>query len=101
MLAATSRRAWPASRPCAARRALPAPRMKTDELFAAIRSNDAAAVAALLDADRALVGARQNGVTPVLFAAYTGHPELARLFIDRGAQLGPAELAALGDRKAL
>jgi ankyrin repeat protein len=75
--------------------------MKTDELFAAIRDNDAAAVAALLDEDRALLGATSRDITPVLFAVYHGHPELARLFVERGAELSAAELAALGDRRAL
>jgi ankyrin repeat protein len=75
--------------------------MKTDELFDAIKKNDAAAVAALLDEDRALLGASSNDITPVLFAVYYGHPELARLFVERGAQLSLGELAALGDRRAL
>jgi uncharacterized protein len=75
--------------------------MKTSELFDAIKKNDGAAVAALLDEDRALLGATSNDITPVLFAVYYGHPELAQLFVERGAQLSPAELAALGDRRAL
>src|SRR5437868_3016214 len=75
--------------------------MKTDELFTAIRNDDAAAVAALLDEDRALLGATSHEITPVLFAVYYGHPDLARLFVERGAQLSPAELAALGDQRAL
>ena len=75
--------------------------MKTDELFAAIRDNNAAAVAALLDEDRALLGATSHDITPVMFAVYHGHPELAQLFVERGAQLAPAELAALGDARAL
>jgi ankyrin repeat protein len=75
--------------------------MKTDELFAAIRQNDAAAVAALLDEDRALLEATSHEITPILFSIYHGHPELAELFIERGAPLGPAELAALGDRRVL
>ncbi len=75
--------------------------MKTDELFTAIRQNDEAAVAALLDEDPALLGATSNDITPVLFAVYHGHPEMARLFTDRGAELSAAELAALGDRRAL
>ena len=75
--------------------------MKTAELFDAIKKNDAAAVAALLDEDRALLGATSNDITPVLFAVYYGHPELAELFVERGAQLSLAELAALGDRRAL
>ena len=67
------------------------------DLFEAIRTNDAAAVAALLDGDRALIGARQDGVTPILFAVYNGHAELARLFLDRGAVPAFGEACALGD----
>jgi len=67
------------------------------DLFEAIRTNDAAAVAALLDGDRALIGARQDDVTPILFAVYNGHAELARLFLDRGAVLAFGEACALGD----
>lgn len=75
--------------------------MKTEELFDAIKKNDAAAVAALLDDDRALLGATSNDITAVLFAVYYGHPELAALFVERGVELSLAELAALGDRRAL
>ncbi|MEK6375015.1 MAG: ankyrin repeat domain-containing protein [Acidobacteriota bacterium] len=75
--------------------------MKTEELFDAIKKNDAAAIAALLDEDRALLGATSNDITAVLFAVYYGHPELAALFVERGAELSLAELAALGDRRAL
>jgi ankyrin repeat protein len=71
--------------------------MSQQDLFEAIRNNDAAAVATLLDGDRSLMGARQNGVTPVLFAIYNGHAELARLFVDRGAVLTFGEACALGD----
>src|SRR5258706_7510603 len=67
------------------------------DLFEAIRTNDAAAVAALLDGDRSLIGARQDCVTPILFAVYNGHAELARLFLDRGAVLTFGEACALGD----
>jgi ankyrin repeat protein len=71
--------------------------MSQNELFDAIRNNDAAAVAVLLDRDPSLLGARQNHVTPILFAAYHGHAELARLFLDRGAVLLFGEACALGD----
>ena len=69
----------------------------SNDLFEAIRNNDAASVAALLDGDRSLIGARQDCVTPILFAVYNGHAELARLFLDRGAVLTFGEACALGD----
>src|SRR5258706_16168460 len=71
--------------------------MSQQDLFEAIRLNDATTVATLLDGDRSLMGARQNDVTPVLFAIYNGHAELARLFVDRGAVLTFGEACALGD----
>lgn len=71
--------------------------MSQNELFDAIRNNDAAAVAALLDADPSLLAARQNNVTPILFAAYHGHVDLARIFLDRGATLQFGEACAIGD----
>jgi ankyrin repeat protein len=71
--------------------------MSENDLFEAIRTNDAAVVSALLDGDSALLAARQNGVTPILFAIYNGHADLARLFVDRGATLTFGEACALGD----
>jgi ankyrin repeat protein len=71
--------------------------MTPNELFEAIRNNDAAAIAAMLDSDPSLLDVRQNKVTPILFAAYNGHPELARLFLDRGATLTFGEACAIGD----
>jgi uncharacterized protein len=71
--------------------------MKQQELFDAIRTRDAADVAALLDADASLLDSRQNGITPILFAIYCGRSELAQLFIDRGARLTFWEACALGD----
>jgi ankyrin repeat protein len=86
----------PLSRFHSPRRGLRFHLMQEKELFDAIRDNDAAAVARLLDADPALLGARQNGITPILFAVYNGHAELAQLFLDRGAALTFAEACALG-----
>lgn len=71
--------------------------MQQQELFDAIRNNDEAAIASLLDADPSLLDARQNHTTPILFAVYNGHAELARLFVDRGAALTFGEACALGD----
>jgi ankyrin repeat protein len=71
--------------------------MQQQELFDAIRNNDEAAVAALLDADPSLLDARLNHISPILFAVYNGHAELARLFIERGAALTFGEACALGD----
>jgi ankyrin repeat protein len=71
--------------------------MSQQTLFEAIRNNDAAAISSLLDGDPSLIDVRQNGVTPILWAVYNGHAELARLFVDRGASLTFGEACALGD----
>jgi ankyrin repeat protein len=71
--------------------------MEQKELFDAIRKGDATAVAALVDADRSLLSARENGVTPILAAIYHGQAELAVLFRERNATLTFGEACALGD----
>ena len=70
-------------------------------LFDAIKRGAAAAVSALLDDDPSLLTAKENGVTAILLAMYYGHPEIARLFIDRGATLSIHEAAAVGDEPAV
>jgi ankyrin repeat protein len=67
------------------------------EMTDAIQQGDAAKVAALLDAEPSLANASEGGVTPLLLAIYHGKPELARLFVDRGAAVSFAERCALGD----
>jgi ankyrin repeat protein len=71
--------------------------MAQPTLFDSIRDNDAASIAPLLDADPSLLAARLNGITPILFAVYNGHAELARLFVERGAAMSFAEACALGE----
>jgi len=71
--------------------------MKTDELKQAIQQGDSKKVAALLDEDRALLKAKSGNVSAVLLAVYHGHPEVAQLFVERGAELTFAEACAVGD----
>jgi ankyrin repeat protein len=71
--------------------------MPQPTLFDAIRDNDAASISALLDADPSLLGARLNGISPILFAVYNGHAELARVFVERGATMSFSEACALGE----
>ena len=73
--------------------------MKSEELTKAIQQGDAKRVAALLDEDRALLKAKSGNVTAVLLAVYHGHPEIAQLFVERGAELTFAEACAVGDEK--
>lgn len=73
--------------------------MKTDEVIEAIQKGDAATVAALLDEDRSLLRAKSGTVSAILLAIYHGHPEIAQLFVERGADVSFAEACALGDRR--
>ena len=73
--------------------------MKTDELISAIQKGETQKVAALLDEDRSLLKAKSGNVTAILLALYHEHPEIAQLFVQRGAELNFAEACALGDRK--
>ena len=68
-----------------------------EDLVTAIQQGDAARVAELLDSDPSLLAARANGVSALLLAVYYQHPEIARLFIERGATLNFAEACAFGD----
>ena len=71
---------------------------QVQQLLAAIRGGDRAMVDQLLTANVTLVRATApNGASAVLWAAYTGHPELASVLVGYGAQLDIWEAAALGD----
>jgi uncharacterized protein len=73
----------------------------SERLFEAVRRGDAAEAGKLLDGNPALLGARRSGVSALLFAVYMGHPELARVFLDRGAVLDVFEASATGEVGAL
>src|SRR5436305_11884581 len=74
----------------------------SNDLIASIQHGDAARVAELLDADPALLHARAGNVSAVTLAVYYQHPEIARLFVERGAELSFAEACAVGEeRRAL
>lgn len=72
--------------------------MMNDEVIQAIQQGDASRVAALLDEDPALLGVKSGNVSAVLLALYHQHPEIAQLFVQRGAELNFFEACALGDR---
>ena len=67
------------------------------ELIDAIQKNDPATVVALLDADPSLLHAKSGNTSAILVALYHGRPEIARLFLDRGAELSFPEACAIGD----
>lgn len=56
-----------------------------DELLAATRKGDIAAVKALLDKGADVNAKSPYGSTPLFFAADRGHTEIAKLLLDRGA----------------
>jgi len=74
------------------------PVAKSDQqLFEAIRAGDASRVSELLEAAPGLAGARTpEGASAVLMAIYFGHPEMVRLFEDRGVVLNLFEACAAG-----
>ena len=58
------------------------------EIIRAAKAGDLATVTALLDADEALIGVRdRDGSTLLHCAAWKGHPEVARLLLERGADI--------------
>jgi uncharacterized protein len=71
------------------------------ELVDAVKAGDAARVARLLDSDPSLLSASERGTSAILLAMYHGHPEVARMFVDRGAKLTIHEAAAVGDSLAV
>lgn len=72
-----------------------------DQLFDAVRKGNAEEVATLLDGDAGLLPARRSGVSALLFAVYVRHPEIARLFLNRGADPDVFEASATGEIGAL
>jgi ankyrin repeat protein len=73
--------------------------MNADEtrLMEAVRKGDAGAVRELLAADRRLASARTpEGVPAILLAVYHRHPEIARVFLDHGAEPDVFAGSALG-----
>jgi uncharacterized protein len=72
--------------------------VKQEELIEAVKKGDAASVSAILDLDRSLLRAKSDTTSAILLACYHGHPEIGRLFAERGAELTFPEACALGDR---
>jgi ankyrin repeat protein len=66
-------------------------------LIEAARRGEADEVARILDAEPALVNAKSNGVSVLLLALYSGHPDVSRIFVERGALLDVFDAAALGE----
>ena len=73
----------------------------SERLFDAVRHGNTAEVGSLLDGDPALLGERRSGVSALLFAVYVGHPEIARIFLERGVDPDVFEASATGEVGAL
>jgi ankyrin repeat protein len=78
------------------------------EIFEALRKNDAAAVKALVEKSPAIVDSRDgDGLTPLHYAATEGDVDLINYLVDKGAKLElqsaraktPLHLAAMNDRR--
>jgi uncharacterized protein len=72
-----------------------------DELFGAIRKNELARVAALLDGEPTLARARKDGASAVLFARYWSRHDIVVLIRRRVSALDVFEASALGDTERL
>jgi ankyrin repeat protein len=64
--------------------------------FDAIRQGDREAVERQLAADPGLIHAREHGLSPILVAAYHGHPAIASFLADKTVALTIFEAAAAG-----
>ena len=62
----------------------------------AIKQCDRDEVERQLDADPGLIHARENGLSPIMLAAYRGHPEIASFLADKTVALTIFEAAATG-----
>src|SRR5512139_1229203 len=68
------------------------------DFWAAVQAGNIAEVTQRLDAEPALVNARdENGLSAVLTAAYYREPDIARLLVQRGAELNVFEACTVGE----
>ncbi len=70
---------------------------ETQSLLEAVQNGRAEEVTRLLDEDPALLQSMRSGVSAVRIAVYHRHPEIARLFVDRGARLDVFDASAVGE----
>lgn len=68
------------------------------DFFAAIKTGNRADVTLLLDIDPTMVNAKdEDGLSAVLTAAYYQEPDIARVLVQRGAELSVFEACAVGE----
>src|SRR5579859_2836706 len=71
--------------------------MSQSDLFAALRAGDTSKFTEILNADSALLNAKnENGVSAVLMSCYMGRKEIRDLLISRDVHLDLHEAAAAG-----
>ena len=68
----------------------------TGDFFEAIKQGDRDEVERLLNADAGLIHLREDGLSPIMIAAYHGHPGLASFLADKTVALTIFEAAATG-----
>jgi len=68
----------------------------SNNFFEAIKQGDREEVERQLQADAGLIHAREHGLSPILVAAYHGHPALASFLADKTVGLTIFEAAATG-----
>jgi ankyrin repeat protein len=68
----------------------------SEKFLNAIKNGDRTEVERQLDADPELIHAREDGLSPIMIAAYHGHPELASFLADKTVALTIFEAAATG-----
>jgi uncharacterized protein len=74
---------------------------ETERFLDAVQRGKAEEVSKLVDEDPELLQAERSGVSAVRLAVYHGHPEVARLLIERGAVLDVFDASATGESKRL
>ena len=68
------------------------------DFFAAIKAGNTAEVTQLLEVEPAFVNAKdENGLSAVLTAVYYQESDIARLLVQRGAELSVFEACAVGE----
>ena len=68
----------------------------TSDFLEAIKQGDRDEVERLLNADAGLIHLRENGLSPIMIAAYHGEPEIASFLADKTVALTIFEAAATG-----
>jgi ankyrin repeat protein len=74
---------------------------ETHRLFDAVQKGDADKVSRLLRKDPSLLEAKRSGVSALRVAVYHGHPDIARIFVERGARLDVFDASAIGETARL